>query len=159
MEKIGLIANEFTPFFRNLTEELFTVSDGTYYVGYCRSIKALEGAPGNTDAAWAAARNNDHPERFQELLRNCDLLLCEASKGSYLPELPMMSARGTVLCYNKDITAEELTKWVELSKGYHTSVGLIPITDDISAAANMANSFYKTGVSPLSLEEAIATLK
>ena len=122
MEKVGLIAKVFTEEIREICERVELLSDGQLRIGYCYSLEAIEKGGMHPDFAWAASRGADLPDRLQEVLRNCDLLLPVQSESEDVSTLPLMTAKGTFIIEN-GVSEQKLTELKATAEEYGTKIG------------------------------------
>ena len=157
MEKIGLIANEFIPNLRTLVKNLEEISNASLRIGYCRSLAALKERSDSithTDIQWALKNGIAHPDREQELLRNCDLLLVYTGINSDSLTLPLMSSRTTFLIPETNVTKNNLRDWISLARQYGTRFGyclpgVLADNDDEASLIDLAEEiicFYRVYV-------------
>ena len=129
MEKVGLIAKVFTDEIRKICERLELLSDGQLRIGYCYSLEAIEKGGDHPDFVWAANRGADLPDRLQEVLRNCDLLLPVQSENEDVSTLPLMTAKGTFVIKN-GVSEQKIAELKATAEEYGTKIGSGEINDN-----------------------------
>lgn len=128
MEKVGLIAPVFTERVREVCENVEKISDGQFRIGYCYSLEALRTSAEHPDFAWAKSRGADLPDRLQEVLRNCDLLL-PVHISEDTSTLPLMTAKGTFILTDGKPTAAMLGGFKSTAEEYGTKMNYGSLQD------------------------------
>ncbi len=140
MEKVGLIAPVFTERVKEICENVEALSNGQYRIGYCYSLEALNSDATHPDFAWAKNRGADLPDRLQEVLRNCDLLL-PVHTSEDTSTLPLMTAKGTFILTDDSPATDTINKFKATAEEYGTKMNYGSLSD--SNIAEKIVRFYR----------------
>lgn len=122
MEKIGLIADEISPRISEICDEVEKISKNRYKIGYCYLYRGVAADKSQYCQSWLSERKISVPDRLQETLRNCDVLLTVCSETTDTCFLPLMTGKDTFVLLPDDCRSISVSRLSEIAAGYGTNV-------------------------------------